>query len=55
MGVSLMDFSEAIIVCFQIMEQCKTYIIEQVVNKMVNQYHLNPQTKQMMKPEQIYL
>ena len=55
MGVSIIDFSEQYSMFSNNGTKVKPYIIEQVVNKSGQSVSFEPQTKQMMKPEQIYL
>jgi penicillin-binding protein 1A len=55
MGISVIDFSEAYSIFSNNGVKVKPYIIEQVVNKAGQSVSFEPQTKQMMKPEQIYL
>ena len=55
MSVSLVEFSEAYSVFSNNGTQVKPYIIEQIVNQSGQSLTFEPQTKQMMKPEQIYL
>lgn len=55
MSVSLVEFSEAYSVFSNNGTQVKPYIIEQIVNQSGQSLTFEPQTKQLMKPEQIYL
>lgn len=55
MSVSLIEFSEAYSMFSNNGTQVKPYIIEQIVNKSGQSITFEPQIKQMMKPEQIYL
>ncbi len=55
MGVSIIDFSEQYSMFSNNGTKVKPYIIEQVINKSGQSVSFEPQTKQMMKPEQIYL
>ena len=55
MGVSIIDFSEQYSMFSNNGTKVKPYIIEQVVNKSGQSVSFEPQTKEMMKPEQIYL
>jgi penicillin-binding protein 1A len=55
MGVSVIDFSEAYSIFSNNGTQVKPYIIEQVVNKAGQSVSFEAQTKEIMKPEQIYL
>lgn len=55
MSVSLIEFSEAYSVFSNNGTQVKPYIIEQIVNQSGQSLTFEPQTKQLMKPEQIYL
>ena len=55
MGVSVIDFSEQYSMFSNNGTKVKPYIIEQVVNKSGQSVSFEPQTKQVMKPEQIYL
>ena len=55
MSVSLIEFSEAYSVFSNNGTQVKPYIIEQIVNKSGESITIEPQTKVLQKPEQIYL
>ena len=55
MGISVIDFSEQYSMFSNNGTKVKPYIIEQVVNKSGQSVSFEPQTKEMMKPEQIYL
>ena len=55
MSVSLIEFSEAYSIFSNNGTQVKPYIIEQIVNKSGESITIEPQTKVLQKPEQIYL
>lgn len=55
MGVSVIDFSEAYSIFSNSGTKVKPYIIEQVVNKAGQSVSFESQSKEIMKPEQIYL
>ncbi len=55
MSVSLVEFSEAYSIFSNNGTQVKPYIIEQIVNKSGESITIEPQTKVLQKPEQIYL
>ena len=55
MSVSLIEFSEAYSIFSNNGTQVKPYIIEQIVNKSGESITIEPQTKMLQKPEQIYL
>ncbi len=55
MSVSLVEFSEAYSMFSNNGTQVKPYIIEQIVNKSGESITIEPQTKVLQKPEQIYL
>ncbi len=55
MGVSVIDFSEAYSIFSNNGTKVKPYIIEQVVNKSGQSVSFESQSKEIMKPEQIYL
>ena len=55
MSVSPIDFTEAYSMFSNNGVQVKPYIIEQIVNKSGQSLTFEPQTKQLQKPEQIYL
>ena len=55
MSVSLVEFSEAYSVFSNNGTQVKPYIIEQIVNQSGESLTFEPQTKQLIKPEQTYL
>ncbi|QKF68150.1 penicillin-binding protein 1A [Arcobacter venerupis] len=55
MSVSLIDYSEAYSMFSNAGTQVKPYIIEQIVNQSGNTVTFGPQTKEIDKPEQIYL
>ena len=55
MGVSVIDFSEAYSIFSNSGTKVKPYIIEQVVNKTGQSVSFESQSKEIMKPEQIYL
>jgi penicillin-binding protein 1A len=55
MSVSLIDYSEAYSMFSNGGTQVKPYIIEQIVNQSGNTVTFGPQTKEIEKPEQIYL
>ncbi len=55
MSVSLIEFSEAYSIFSNNGIQVKPYIIEQIVNKSGESITIEPQTKVLQKPEQIYL
>ena len=55
MGVSVIDFSEAYSIFSNNGTKVKPYIIEQVVNKAGQSVSFESQSKEIMKPEQIYL
>lgn len=55
MSVSLIDYSEAYSMFSNAGTQVKPYIIEQIVNQSGNTVTFGPQTKDIDKPEQIYL
>jgi penicillin-binding protein 1A len=55
MSVSLIDYSEAYSMFSNAGTQVKPYIIEQIVNQSGNTVTFEPQTKEIIKPEQIYL
>ncbi|MDD2896988.1 MAG: PBP1A family penicillin-binding protein [Aliarcobacter sp.] len=55
MSVSLVEFSEAYSMFSNNGTQVKPYIIEQIVNKSGQSLTFEPQTKELQKPEQIYL
>ena len=55
MGVSVIDFSEAYSIFSNSGTKVKPYIIEQVVNKSGQSVSFESQSKEIMKPEQIYL
>lgn len=55
MSVSLIEFSEAYSMFSNNGTQVKPYIIEQIVNKSGQSLTFEPQTKELQKPEQIYL
>ena len=55
MSVSLIEFSEAYSIFSNNGVQVKPYIIEQVINKDGQSVSFEPQTKEILKPEQTYL
>ncbi|MDD2291735.1 MAG: PBP1A family penicillin-binding protein [Aliarcobacter sp.] len=55
LSVSLIEFSEAYSMFSNNGTQVKPYIIEQIVNKSGQSLTFEPQTKELQKPEQIYL
>ncbi|AXX90670.1 penicillin-binding protein [Arcobacter suis] len=55
MSVSLVEFSEAYSIFSNNGTQVKPYIIEQIVNQSGESLTFEPQTKQLIKPEQTYL
>jgi penicillin-binding protein 1A len=55
MSVSLIDYSESYSMFSNAGTQVKPYIIEQIVNQSGNTVTFGPQTKEIEKPEQIYL
>ena len=55
MNVSLVEFSEAYSIFSNNGVQVKPYIIEQIINKSGQAITFEPQTKELVKPEQIYL
>lgn len=55
MSVSLVEFSEAYSIFSNNGVQVKPYIIEQIINKSGQSLTFEPQTKELIKPEQIYL
>ena len=55
MSVSLVEFSEAYSIFSNNGTQVKPYIIEQIVNQSGESLTFEPQTKQLVKPEQTYL
>ncbi len=55
MSVSLIEFSEAYSMFSNNGTQVKPYIVEQIINKSGQSITIEPQTKMLMKPEQIYL
>ena len=55
MSVSLVEFSEAYSIFSNNGIQVKPYIIEQIINKNGQSITFEPQTKELVKPEQIYL
>ena len=55
MSVSLIEFSEAYSIFSNNGIQVKPYIIEQVINKDGQSVTFEPQTKEILKPEQTYL
>lgn len=55
MSVSLVEFSEAYSIFSNNGVQVKPYIIEQIINKNGQSITFEPQTKELVKPEQIYL
>ena len=55
LSVSLIEFSEAYSMFSNNGTQVKPYIIEQIINKSGQSLTFEPQTKELQKPEQIYL
>lgn len=55
MSVSLVEFSEAYSIFSNNGTQVKPYIIEQIINQSGQSLTFEPQTKSLIKPEQIYL
>ena len=55
MSVSLVEFSEAYSIFSNNGTQVKPYIVEQIINQSGQSLTFEPQTKSLIKPEQIYL
>jgi penicillin-binding protein 1A len=55
MSVNLVEFSEAYSIFSNNGVQVKPYIIEQIVNKNGEVVTIEPQTKEIISPEQSYL